>query len=349
MARGRLRLGDLAAELGLALDGDPDRTVTGVASLDEAGPDDLVFARTAAMAEALAATPARAVVAPEGLEVGERTALRSDDPGRDFFRAASLLLPDPRPPAGVDPRAVVAADAVVDPTAAIGPHCAIGSGARVGAGTVLHPGVVLYDGVTLGSDCILHARCVVANGSRLGDRVILQPGVVVGGDGFGYVGGADGGLEKMPHVGRVEIGDDVEIGANSTIDRGTLDDTRIGRGTKIDNLVQIGHNVRIGERCVVVAQAGIAGSTELGDGVVVLAQAGIVGHRHVGDNAFIGPQSGVHKDVAEGARILGSPQRAERRFHREMAALGRLPELFARVRDLERRHRAGDAEDPDAT
>ncbi|MEM7410663.1 MAG: UDP-3-O-(3-hydroxymyristoyl)glucosamine N-acyltransferase [Myxococcota bacterium] len=337
----KLRLGDLAAELALPLEGDPDRTVTGVASLEEAGPDDLVFARTSAMNEALAVCPAQAVVAGEDVDVGDRTALRSDDPGRDFFHAAGLLLPDPRPPAGVDSNATVHPEAEVDPSAAIGPHCAVGAGARVGARSVLHPGVVLYDNVEIGDDCVLHARCVVAGGSRVGDRVILQPGVVVGGDGFGYVGGSDGGLQKMPHVGRVRIEDDVEVGAGSTIDRGTLDDTVIGRGTKIDNLVQIAHNVRIGERCVVVSQAGIAGSTQLGNGVVVLAQAGLVGHIEVGDNAFIGPQSGVHKDVSEGARILGSPQRAERRFHREMAALGRLPELFRRVRNLER----GDSED----
>jgi UDP-3-O-[3-hydroxymyristoyl] glucosamine N-acyltransferase len=158
------------------------------------------------------------------------------------------------------------------------------------------------------------------------------------------VGEQGGGLAKIHNVGRVWIEDDVEIGANSTVDRGTLGDTRIGRGTKIDNLVQIGHNCTVGERCIIVAQAGIAGSTALEQGVVLLAQAGVAGHRTIGAHAFIGPQSGVHKDVPAGTRILGSPQRAERAFHREMAALSRLPELLRRVRALERGR--GEPEEP---
>jgi UDP-3-O-[3-hydroxymyristoyl] glucosamine N-acyltransferase len=332
----RVRLGDLASQLGVLLEGDPDLEVSGVASLDTATADDLVFVRAASYASRLDESPARAVVAPVGLAVGGRSALRSSDPSRDFYRAARILVPEPEAAVGIHPAAVVASDARIDPSASIAAGCVVGRRAEVGPRTVLHAGVVLYDAVRIGADCVLHARCVIAAASVLGDRVVLQPGVVIGGDGFGYVGQEGGGLAKVHNVGRVWLEDDVEIGANSTVDRGTLGDTRIGRGTKIDNLVQIGHNCTLGERCIVVSQAGIAGSTTLEQGVVLLAQAGVTGHRRIGANAFIGPQSGVHKDVPTGARVLGTPQRLERAFHREMAALSRLPELLRRVRALER-------------
>jgi UDP-3-O-[3-hydroxymyristoyl] glucosamine N-acyltransferase len=345
----RVRLGDLASQLGLPLEGDPDLLVTGVASLDDASADDLVFVRTESFAAKLAASPARAVVAPVGLDVGARSALRSPDPSRDFYRAARILVPEPVVTPGVHPSAIVAPDAVIDPTAAIGAACVVGARAEVGARTVLHPGVVLYDSVRVGDDCVIHAHCVIAAASVLGDRVVLQPGVVIGGDGFGYVGQEGGGLAKVHDVGRVWIEDEVEIGANSTVDRGTLGDTRIGRGTKIDNLVQIGHNCTLGERCIVVAQAGVAGSTVLESGVVVLAQAGIAGHKRIGAGSFIGPQSGVHNDLPAGTRVLGTPQRFERAFHREMAALSRLPELLRRVRRLEKGGGDDGAEDEDET
>ena len=318
------------------LEGDPDLVVSGVSGIEDADAEDLVYVRTASFARRLGDSPARAVVAPAGIDVGARTALRSEDPGRDFYRAARVFVPEPAVAPGVHPSALVAEEARIDASAHVAAGCVIGSGVSVGPRSVLHAGVVLYDGVAVGADCVLHARCVVAAASQLGDRVVLQPGVVIGGDGFGYTGREGGGLEKIPHVGRVRIGDDVEIGANSTVDRGTLHDTHIGAGTKIDNLVQIGHNCVVGAGCILVGQAGIAGSTTLEDGVVVLAQAGIAGHRRVGARAFIGPQSGVHKDVKAGTRILGSPQREERAFHREVAALSRLPELLRRVRRLER-------------
>jgi UDP-3-O-[3-hydroxymyristoyl] glucosamine N-acyltransferase len=220
----------------------------------------------------------------------------------------------------------------------------IGAGASVGARSVLRAGVVLGDGARVGEDCTLHPHVVVEAASQLGDRVILQAGVVIGGEGFGYVGDGEGGLRKVHNVGRVVIEDDVEIGANWTVDRGTLGDTVIGKGTKIDNLVQIAHNCRIGRNVVIVAQAGIAGSTTVGDGAVLLAQAGVAGHLRIGSHAFIGPKSGVHKDVPDGERVLGAPQRPERTFHKEAAALTHLPGLLRRVRDLERNGGGGEGE-----
>jgi UDP-3-O-[3-hydroxymyristoyl] glucosamine N-acyltransferase len=332
----RVRLAELAERLGLAVEGDASVEISGLASLEDAGPSDLSFIRSPAYAAALANSGAGAVVALIGLDVGGRPALRSSDPSSDFYRAARVLVPEAVPEPGVHPDAVVAPDAKLDASVSVAAGCAIGAGARIGPGSVLHPGVVISDGVRIGANCVIHARCVVTAASTLGDRVILHPGVVIGAEGFGYVGDGQGFLRRVHNLGRVVIEDDVEIGANSTVDRGTLADTWIGRGAKLDNLVQIGHNCRIGERVVIVAQAGVAGSTRIGAGTIVMAQAGIAGHLSVGENAFIGPQSGVHKDVPAGARILGTPQRQDLTFHREMAALGHLPRLLRRVRAIER-------------
>ncbi|NRA09516.1 MAG: UDP-3-O-(3-hydroxymyristoyl)glucosamine N-acyltransferase [Myxococcales bacterium] len=343
MPGGALRLGELAGELGLVVEGDCDFRVHGVAALEDAGPGDLAFVRSQAHAARAAASEAGAFVAPAGVDLDERPVLRSRDPGRDFFRAARFILPPERPQPGVHPSAVVAPDARVHETAHVGPHCALGRGVSLGAGSVLYAGVTLYDEVEVGADCVLHARCVLAARSVLSDRVVLGPGVVLGGSGFGYVGAEQGGLQKVYDLGRVWVGDDVEIGANTTVDRGTLGDTRIGRGSKIDNLVQIAHNCTIGENVVILAQVGVAGSTRVEDGAVLLAQAGVAGQLTVGAGAVVGPQSGVHKDVPAGAPVMGTPQRSGKAFHRESAALARLPELIRRVRALERE--AGERDD----
>jgi UDP-3-O-[3-hydroxymyristoyl] glucosamine N-acyltransferase len=328
-------LGELARVLGLALDGDPDLDLRGVASVDDATAETLCFVHDVSHVSRLHASAARAVVAPLSLDVGGRSALRSADPRADFSRAAKLLAPAPRRSAGVHPSAHVARTATIDATVSVGPLCSLGEGAVVGPGSVLHAGVVLDDGVRVGADCVLHARCVVTAGSTLGDRVVLEAGVVIGGAGFGYTGRPEGGLEKVHDVGSVVVGDDVEIGANSCVDRGTLGDTRIGRGTKIDDLVMIGHNCAVGESVVIVAQAGLAGSTVVEDGAVVLAQAGVAGHLTIGAGAVVGAQSGVHRDVPAGSSVLGTPERPGRRFHKEMAALRHLPDLLQRVRALE--------------
>ncbi len=336
MTSNRIRLKDLAAQLGLEVEGDAELEIAGVAPLDSAGPEDLSFVRSPRLAAALAATRAGALVALPGLDVGGRPALRSADPSRDFYRAARILVPEDVVAPGVDASARIADGADVHPSASVGAHCALGRGVRVGARSVLRPGVVLYDEVRVGEDCLLHAGCVVAAASVLGDRVILQPGVVIGGDGFGYVGDPQGGRSKVHNIGRVIVEDDVEIGANSTVDRGTLGDTRIGRGTKIDNLVQIAHNCQIGERVIIAAQVGVAGSARIEDDSVLLGQAGVLGHLRVGPRAVVGPSSGVHSDVPPDSAVLGAPQRPRREFHREMAALKKLPELLRRVRALER-------------
>ena len=331
------RLNDLGAHLGLQVEGDGSFAIAGVAGLEHAGPGDLSFIRSRRYAVRLSGSRAGALIAPPGVPVGDRPVLRSNDPGLDFSRAVRWFLPEASIPAGIHPTAVIGDGARVDPSASIGAHCAIAEGVRVGPRSVLFASVSLYADVSIGSDCRIHAGCVLREATTLGDRVVLHPNVVLGADGFAYLGDESGGLTKVPQVGRVVVGDDVEIGAGTAIDRGTLGDTRVGRRTKIDNLVQVGHGCTIGEQVIIVAQVGLSGSTIVEDGAVILGQAGAAGHLTIGAGAIVGPQSGLHKDVAPGTRVLGNPQQEGRGFYRNMAALGRVRGLLRRVRAIERR------------
>jgi UDP-3-O-[3-hydroxymyristoyl] glucosamine N-acyltransferase len=225
----------------------------------------------------------------------------------------------------------------VDASASVGALCAVGARATVGARSRLCAGVVLYEDTEVGADCVLHAHCVLREGTRLGDRVVLHPGVVLGADGFAYVGNERAELEKVPQLGCVVVEDDVEIGAQSAVDRGSLGETRIGRGSKIDNLVQIGHNCQLAQNVIVVSQAGLAGSTRVERGAILMAQAGVAGHLTIGAGALVGPQAGVRNDVAAGARVYGSPERERRDHFRLLSALKHLPRLLRRVRAIERR------------
>ncbi|MCH2173318.1 UDP-3-O-(3-hydroxymyristoyl)glucosamine N-acyltransferase [Myxococcota bacterium] len=332
-----MRISEIAELLGRPLEGDAEVQIQGVAALDDANSDELAFARETVSVERCAASAAGALIAPVGLEVGERPVIRSPNPALDFARFSRHLASEQQPRRGVSPQAWVDPSAELEEGVRVAPGCLLGARVRVGEGTVLHANVVLYNGVELGSECVIHAGCVLREGSRLGDRVVLQPGVMIGGDGFGYEAGDGGRLEKGPQVGGVVIEDDVEIGSNTTVDRGSLGDTRIGRGTKIDNLVQIGHNCDVGEDVVIIAQAGLSGSTRIERGAIVMAQAGIVGHVTVGERAVVGPQSGVMRDVPAKTRVLGSPEREGRLQTKIVAALPRLPDLLRRVRELEKR------------
>jgi UDP-3-O-[3-hydroxymyristoyl] glucosamine N-acyltransferase len=332
-----VRLDALAERLGLALEGDGRLELRSAAPLEGAGPHDLSFVSSARWARALGESHAGAVILPHGIDPRARPALRSARPRLDFARAVALLHPAERPRAGVDPSAHVAPGARVHPEASVGPHVVVGAGCVVGARTVLHASVTLYPRVELGADCEIHAGCVLREDTRLGDRVILQPGVILGGDGFGYELDERGAWFKIPHVGRVVLEDDVEIGAGTTIDRGSVGETRIGRGVKIDNLVQVAHNCTIGEHSIVVAQSGLAGSTVVGRRAVLMARVGSAGHLTIGDGAFVGVRAGLHKDVAPGTRVWGTPQMEERTWHRAMAALVRLPDALRRLRALEQR------------
>jgi UDP-3-O-[3-hydroxymyristoyl] glucosamine N-acyltransferase len=332
-----ISLGELGAALGLAVEGDGAFEVHGVASLAGAGPEDLSFARSAAYGKALSASRAGAVIAPPGLDAGGRPALRSPRPDLDFARAVALLAAEERPAPGVHPRAVVAPDARVDPSAHVAALAVVGARATVGPRTVLHPHAVLYPDVRVGADCVLHAGCVLREDVEIGDRVVLHAGAVLGADGFGYALDERGRPTKVPQVGRVVVEDDVEIGANATIDRATLGETRVRRNAKIDNLVVVSHNCDVGEDVLVAAQSGLAGSTTVGRGAILMGQTASAGHLAIGPAAFLGARAAVHKDLPAGARVWGAPALEERRWHKSVAAFARLPELMRRLRAVERR------------
>ncbi len=331
-----VRLRELALLLGRESEGDPETELDGVASLDEAGPRDLAFVRTERHRDAALASKAGALILAPGLDVGVRAVLRSPHPVLDFARACEHLVPQPRPDAGIHPAASVSPRARVHPTASVEAGAVVSEGCEVGARSVIGPNVTLYRDVAVGDESWIHAGCVLREATRLGRRVVLQPGVVLGGDGFGYTFGPDGRREKVPQLGRVVVEDDVEIGANATIDRATLGTTRIGRGTKIDNLVMVAHNCDVGSDVVIVSQSGLAGSTRIGDRSILMAQSGTAGHLEIGADVFVAGRSGVTKDVAAASRVGGFPHVDHARFRRITAAISRLPELVRRLRRIER-------------
>lgn len=305
--------------------GDPEALLHGVAPLQAAGPEQVSFLDNQRYAGLLASTRAGAVlVRPEfarRLPPGS-AAIVLDDPYAGWARVAALFHPEPPPRPGRHPSAVVADSAEVDASAEIGPLAVVAEGAEIGPRCRIGPGAVIGERVVLGADCRVGASASVSH-AILGARVYIYPGARIGQEGFGFATTGDGYL-TVPQLGRVVLEDDVEIGANSTVDRGSAQDTVIGRGSRLDNLVQIGHNARLGRCCVVVAQAGISGSTTLGDFVVVAAQGGLAGHLRIGDRARIGAQCGVMADVDAGADVLGSPAQPVREFFRGVATLRRL-------------------------
>ncbi len=331
-----VRLGDLATLLGAELIGDAEVVISGAAGLEDAGPGDITFLARAGLGERLAASRAAAVIVGPGL-VADRPALRVADPYRAF---AGLLQRLATPlerlfPPGVHPTAVVDATATLGDHVCLGPGAVVGAGCRVGDRVRLGPHAVLEPDVTVGDDSVLYAHVVVRERCRLGRRVILHPGCVVGADGFGYLPGQEG-LLKIPQIGIVELEDDVELGAGTCVDRATTGTTRIGAGTKLDNLVQVGHNVRIGRHSVFSAQTGISGSCTIGDGVFMGGQVGLADHIRVGDRVKVGAKSGLHKDVPDDASVFGYPAHDAVEAMRIAAALRRLPDLVKTVARLQK-------------
>jgi UDP-3-O-[3-hydroxymyristoyl] glucosamine N-acyltransferase len=318
-----------------ALRGDPDVVVTGVAPLDRAGPEHLTFLASAKYAPLFATSAAGVVlVAPELAETPGRAMTRVvvDKPHDAMLSLLASLYPEAEPVAAVHPTAVIGRGARLGERVAVGPYVVIGEGATIGAGVVLDAHVVVGAGVTIGEGCRLYAGVTLYPGTSLGDRVRVHAGAQLGSDGFGYVF-RGGRHEKIPHVGRCMVESDVEIGANTTIDRGSIDDTVIGAGTKIDNLVHIAHNVRIGRLCFIMAQVGIAGSVHVEDGVILAGQVGIAGHHTIGAGARLAAQAGAFGDIPAGETWSGYPARPHREALRAQAALFKLPSL---LRGLER-------------
>jgi len=330
---------ELASLLGGTLQGDGARDIRGVAALEKAGPNHLTFADSERALEHAAASQAGCVLVPETATLGGgATSIAVKHPKLAFVRAVEALCPARKPEPGIHPSAVVAADAALAAEVSVGPNVVIARGAKIGTRTRLDAGVVIGEGTEIGSDCRLYPRVVVYPGSRIGNRVLLHAGVVIGSDGFGYVM-AEGRHHKFPQLGQAIIEDDVEIGSNSTVDRGSLGTTIIGQGTKIDNLCQVAHNVTIGRHCVIAAQTGIAGSVEIGNDVVMAGQVGIADHIRIEDNVQIGGHSAIFpgKIVRRGSVVWGSPARPIVDYKKQQACLAQLPKLMDRLKELARR------------
>jgi len=327
---------EIAKHVGGQVVGDQSAVLKNFAPAESAQVGDLTFAENEdyfARAEQSAAT---AVIADERFKSTRKILIRVPNARIAFARAMALFFPERTYAAGVHSMAVIAASAEIDPTAHIGPHCVVGERVRIGARSVLQAGNFVGDDSKLGEEVNLFPSVTVYPHTEIGNRVRIHASTVVGSDGFGYV--QDGGMHrKVPQIGNVVIGDDVEIGAGVTIDRGALGSTIIGKGTKIDNLVQIAHNVEIGEGSIIVAQVGISGSTKLGKYVILAGQVGLAGHLKIGNQVTVAAKSGVMTDIPDGEKWLGIPAQPDKKTKRQMIAIQHLPELLKRVAELERK------------
>src|SRR6202521_1769202 len=327
---------EVAEAIGAKLEGDGAAELGGVAAPERAEAGDLIYVESVKHAQRAAASGAICVIAAEGIALAGKTVLRSGQPKVAFARAAELLLGRAPIASGIHPTAIVAPLAQVAPEAGIGPYAVIGEHAHVGAGTQIGAHAVIGAGCWMGENCRIHPRVTLYAGVRVGNRVEVHSGAVIGADGFGYAFG-EGKHWKFPQAGIVEIGDDVEIGANTTIDRGSLDDTRIAEGVKLDNLVHVGHNVQIGAHTVIAAQTGISGSSKLGHHVVVGGQVGIADHCTLEDGSIAGAQAGIPtgKIIRSGQTVWGTPARPLEKFKEIYVWFARLPELAGRIKALE--------------
>ncbi len=332
---------ELAQKVGGVLRGPGDTAITGLNSLDEAGPGDITFITTSAYAADWARSKASAVLISNSVEsaidkADARPVIMVTDAEKSMILLLELFQVDQSlPDLGIHPTAFLHPTAKIGQQVRIGPHVSIDSGCQIGEGVILYPGVRLYSDVSVGTGSILHSNVVIRQKCQVGRGVILHQGVSIGADGFGYRPAPNGaGLAKIPHVGNVIIEDGVEIGANSCVDRGKFGSTRIGAGTKIDNLCQIGHNCRIGRCCLIAALSGMAGSVVMGDGVQVGGKVGIADHLKIGNGAKIGAQSGVTRDIPAGASWLGYPADSSQSALRQWAAVRKLPDLLRRLTGL---------------
>jgi len=331
----RFLLSELAAKIGAVLQG-PDAEVSGIASIEDAQPGQVTFLSNPRYVALVRETKAAAVIAKDPVSGAECAFLLAPNPYYAFACALELFHPREIRPAGISPMASIHPGATLGKDLSIGPFCVVEEGAVIGDRTALVANVFVGKGASIGEDGLVYPHVTLYHGVRVGKRAILHSGCVIGGDGFGFAP-SEKGYRKIPQVGTVEIGDDVEIGANTTIDRAALGVTRVGRGTKLDNLIQVGHNCVIGEDTVIAALTGIAGSCRIGSRVMIGGQAGLAGHLEVGDGVMLGARTGVASSISakDGAAWSGAPAMPHKTWLRMAMLLPSLPELFRRVKRLE--------------
>ena len=317
--------------------GDLNLAISGVGPFERAGIHDITVAGNAKFLKKVADCGAAAIIVPPDTHVPGRNLIQVDNPMVAFAKVLQFFKPPTKPPEGIHSRAEIGAEFKYGRNLAVGPAVVIGQHVSVGDQVWLHPGVVIGDGVSIGHEVIIHPNVTIQEGTVIGSRVVIHSGTVIGSDGFGYA--PDGrAYFKIPHTGIVQIDDDVEIGANNTIDRGTFGKTHIGRGVKTDNLVHVAHNVVVGENTVLVAQVGISGSVTIGRNAILAGQSGVAGHLTIGDNATVGPQTGVGKPVADGQIVsAGLPEMPHRLWLRVVRTIPRLPDISKRLLGLEKR------------
>jgi UDP-3-O-[3-hydroxymyristoyl] glucosamine N-acyltransferase len=332
----RATLSELAGRVGGQAVGPADLIITGINTLEAAGPGEITFLTNPKYADQVPGTRAAAIIVAPGTDTGDLPRLEADNPYLALAKLAAEYLAPPRPEPGVDEGSFVDPTARVDEAARIFSGAHVGREAVIGPGTVLYPGVFVGAQVSIGADCLLYPNVVVLDRCVLGDRVICQPGVVIGGDGFGFAPDGEKWF-KIVQAGVAVIGDDVELQANACVDRGALGATVVGSGVKVDNLVQLAHGVRVGRDTVIAAQTGVAGSASIGNHAIIAAQVGIAGHLHIGDGATLTARAAVMNEVEPGAIMYGVPARPRREASRLYGSLTRLPETDRLVRDLVRR------------
>jgi UDP-3-O-[3-hydroxymyristoyl] glucosamine N-acyltransferase len=332
-----MHLAELASRLGCRLTGDGSIEVSRVAGIEEAREGEVTFLTNPKYMSKLSTTRASAIIVDESVSAAPCAMLRTREPYLAFAQAVALLTPPVRMPPGVSGLAAIDPSAEIGPDVAIGPFVAIGARTRIGARTMIGPHVAIGADASIGEDCTIHAHVSIRENVVIGHRVVLQDAAVIGSDGFGFARRSDGSHQKIPQVGRVVIEDDVEIGAHTAVDRPAVGETRIGCGTKIDNLVQVAHGVKIGRHALMAAQSGVAGSSELEDSVILAGQAGVTGHVRVGRGAVVGAKSVVSKDIEPSQHVTGIPAMDIDQWRESVVLLRRLPELRKTLFALETR------------
>lgn len=336
-----MKLSEIAGKLGCRVEGPSETEITGVAGIDHAKPGHVTFLANRRYFPLLKTTDASAVLLQDGIRIERApgapaiSALRSENPYLDFARTIEFFYEPPRYAPSIHPTAVIAKSARVGEGAHIGPYCFVDEDTEIGRNAVLHSFVTIYRGVKIGEDFFAHAHAVVREFCSIGNRVLLQNGVIIGCDGLGFAKLKDGSWYKMAQSGPVVLEDDVEVQANSCVDRATVGETRIGRGAKLDDMVLVGHASKVGRNAMLCGQVGLAGSTQIGDGCILAGQVGSSGHLTLGDNSVITAKSGIPRDVPAGAMHSGIPAVENRLWLKSIAALYRLPELQKRVWELE--------------